>query len=61
MFWFEKCNPKSGIPDQIELYNSLFSRFLSTDSTGKLPVETGKIPVFRKIPVETGKIPANYR
>ncbi|MFV1447870.1 hypothetical protein VBZ51_01920 [Maribacter sp. HS] len=38
LFWFEKCNPKSGISDQIEPYNSLFSRFLSTGSTGKLPV-----------------------
>lgn len=37
-FWFEKCNRKTGIADQIELYNSLFSRFLKVNSNGKLPV-----------------------
>ncbi|MEP2280411.1 hypothetical protein [Maribacter sp.] len=37
-FWFKKCTPASGIPNQIELYNSLFFRFLKTNSDGKLPM-----------------------
>ncbi|WP_430427493.1 hypothetical protein [Maribacter litoralis] len=37
-FWFEKCNPRTGISDQTEQYHSLFSRFLKMNSDGKLPV-----------------------
>ncbi|MCF8715684.1 hypothetical protein JM658_12685 [Joostella atrarenae] len=37
-FWFEKCNQKSGNPEQVKLYNTIFSGYLKGFQTGSLPI-----------------------
>lgn len=37
-FWFQKCHPKSGIKNQTELYNTLFSSLLIHSQNNQLPV-----------------------
>lgn len=36
-FWFNKCHPKAGQRDQIEVYNTLFGNLLLDPQTDKLP------------------------
>jgi len=37
-FWFNKCHPETGIKNQTETYNTIFSDLLIEERQGKLPV-----------------------
>ncbi|AUC77628.1 hypothetical protein [Olleya sp. Bg11-27] len=37
-FWFDKCHPQSGIKNQTETYNTIFSDLLIEERQGKLPI-----------------------
>ncbi|WP_458627055.1 hypothetical protein [Winogradskyella sp. PC D3.3] len=37
-FWFQKCHPKSGIKNQMDLYNRLFSNLLIQTEHNQLPL-----------------------
>ena len=37
-FWFDKCHPKTGVKNQTETFNTIFSNLLIKDRKGKLPI-----------------------